>query len=400
MKKVSAKLFFTVVWSGVCQVLGWFFGLFGYKRDGKFAKCVWGLFAVSGSIVMAFFALFLICVICETVYDKCYRSHFCDAEYCNHSQYINRDIYFHNTEDGRGYTYNRRTGEKLIKNIVWIAKPLGKDTLVCYSDGEKRGYFSKNTGKVIIEPKYDHAWVFSDGVASVEEGGFIKFIDGTGKTVLDQKMPYIRNMEGYVFHNGYCVVDSDDGELCGLIDKKGKYVLPCEYSDINISNDFEMWMVTKGKQSAALDKNLKIVIPLTDCSIWIANGTIDITMSDHTMRKYDYQGNLIDDFYVTQVRMLEYEQDEILYRQMTTEEVDDNGGKVVNATMEPYHSTATARLRSYVAGDGYEGLMTVDGHIITKPKYKSISAIAHDLYLCEESNVGNVIVNGKGEIVK
>ena len=38
MKKVSAKLFFTVLWRGLCQVLGWFFGLFGYKTDGKFAK--------------------------------------------------------------------------------------------------------------------------------------------------------------------------------------------------------------------------------------------------------------------------------------------------------------------------------------------------------------------------
>lgn len=33
------------------------FGLFGYKRDGKFAKCVWGLFATSSAIVVAFFAL-------------------------------------------------------------------------------------------------------------------------------------------------------------------------------------------------------------------------------------------------------------------------------------------------------------------------------------------------------
>lgn len=42
MKRVSAKMFFTVLWRGTCQALGWFFGLFGYKRDGKFAKCVWG----------------------------------------------------------------------------------------------------------------------------------------------------------------------------------------------------------------------------------------------------------------------------------------------------------------------------------------------------------------------
>lgn len=42
MKKVSCKMFFTVLWRGICQLLGWFFGLLGYKREGKFAKCVWG----------------------------------------------------------------------------------------------------------------------------------------------------------------------------------------------------------------------------------------------------------------------------------------------------------------------------------------------------------------------
>lgn len=42
MKRVSVRMFFTVMWRGMCQALGWFFGLFGYKRDGKFAKCVWG----------------------------------------------------------------------------------------------------------------------------------------------------------------------------------------------------------------------------------------------------------------------------------------------------------------------------------------------------------------------
>ena len=81
MKKVSASLFFAVLWKGVCQVLGWFFGLFGYKRDGKFAKCVWGLFAVSGSLLTAFFALFIICAICETVYEKCFKGHDCDLDY-------------------------------------------------------------------------------------------------------------------------------------------------------------------------------------------------------------------------------------------------------------------------------------------------------------------------------
>ena len=93
----------------------------------------------------------------------------------------------------------------------------------------------------MIEPKYSHAWIFSDGLASVEEDGYIKFIDATGKVVIDKKMAYIHNMEGYVFHGEYCVVDTDDGELCGLMDKKGHIVLPMEYSSIHPSNDFKYW---------------------------------------------------------------------------------------------------------------------------------------------------------------
>ena len=397
MKKVSAKVFFTVVWRGICQTLVWFFGLFGYKRDGKFAKCVWGLFAVSGSLLMAFFAFFIICAICETVYEKCFKGHDCDLEYCYHSEYINRDIYFHNTEDGKGYIYNKRTGEKLIKHIAWIAKPLGKDTLVCYSDGKKRGYFSKNSGKVIIKPKYDHAWVFSDGLASVDDNGYIKFIDGTDKVVIDQKMPYIPNMEGYVFHSGYCVVDTDDGELCGLIDRKGKIVLAKEYSSICPTNDLEMWRITKGKENGLLDKDLKPIIPLTECTMWVCDNMVDMTMPDHTMRKYDLQGNLINDFYVASVRTLEYSKDEVLYR---TDKTTDDEGNTVDTTIESYHPVATARMRAYVAGDGYEGLINADGHVITMPLYKEISAIGYDLYLCEVSNSDHVIVNGKGEIVK
>ena len=397
MKKVSAKMFFTVMWRGLCQALGWFFGLFGYKRDGKFAKCVWGLFATSGAIIMAFFALAIVCAGVEVAYEHWFKGHDCDDEYCYHSEYVNRDIYFHNTEDGKGYIYNKRTGEKLIKHIAWIAKPLGNDTLVCYSDGKKRGYFSKNTGKVIIKPKYDHAWVFSNGLASVDDNGYIKFIDATGKVVIAKNMPYIPSMEGYVFHGGYCVVDTDDGELCGLMDMTGKIVLAKEYSSICPTNDLEMWRITKGKENGLLDKDLKPIIPLTECSMWICDNMVDMTMPDHTMRKYTLKGELINDFYIASVRTLEYTKDEILYR---SDKTMDDEGNVVDTTIEGYHPQATTRMRAYVAGEGYEGLMTADGHIVTMPLYKNIEAIGYDLYLCEVSNNDKVIVNGKGEIVR
>ena len=300
MKRVSAKLFFTVLWRGLCQVLGWFFGLFGYKRDGKFAKCVWGLFATSAAVVMAFMAIAALCVAREEWYDRSKTRLFgCTDPDCWATKRVRGDIFIHNHYDGKGYIYNSRTGEKLIRHIAWIAKPLGKDSLVCFSNGKKRGFFSKNTGRVVIEPKYDHAWVFSDGLASVDDGGYIKFIDGTGKVVIDQKMPYVPNMEGYVFHGGYCVVDADDGEKCGLMDVTGKMVLPMDYSSIDPTNDLKFWRIQKDEEYGVLNDELKPIVPLMECSsLYISEGLINVTMLDHTIRKYDMQGTLINDFYI------------------------------------------------------------------------------------------------------
>ena len=397
MEKVSAKVFFTVLWSGVCQAVVCFGKLFGYKRGDSFSKVVWRVFAVSGTIVMAFFASMIIWAGGKEIYNHCIRNPHSGGAYCFWCDFVSRDVSFHNTEDGKGYIYNSCSGEKTLKHIAWIAMPMGKDSLVCFSNGEKRGYFAKNTGKVVIEPKYNHAWIFSEGLASVEENGYIKFIDATGKVVIDKKMAYIPDMDGYVFHGGYCVVNTDDGEQYGLMDRTGNIVLPTEYSFIYPTNNFKMWVVRKDEKMAVFDADLKPVIPMMECSICINNGTIDVTMPDHTMRKYDMQGVLINDFYISSVRTLEYEKDEILYRRETH---DEEGNEYDVPVAVAYHPLATARLRAYAVGGGYMGLMTADGHLVTMPLYEDIDAIGSDLYLCTSTNYDKVVVNGKGEIVK
>ena len=396
MKKVSVRMFFTVLWRGLCQALGWFFGLFGYKRDGKFAKCVWGLFATSAAATTAIIALALFFVIGREVYERYFAPDACELRICNHGQYVYDEMYFHNRGDGKGYLYNFRTGEKYITDVAWIAKPTTEDSLICFSDGKKRGYYSKYSGQVVIEPRYDHAWIFSDGLAGVEEGGHVKFIDPTGKVVIDRQMARTQNKEDYVFHAGYCVVYTNDGKHCGLMDKNGNIVVPLEYDDIAPANDFTAWKIQKGNERGVLDSSMKQLIPMQECSIYIDEGTIDVTLPDHTIRKYDMQGSLINDFCIGRVRMLEYEKDEIVYRENTTV---DNGDGLVETLDEYYHPKATARLRAYVASGSYEGLMTADGRIVTMPLYKNIEAIGHDLYLCTSTNCDKVIVNGKGEIV-
>ena len=400
MKRVTLKEFFTVLWSGLCQVLAWFFGLFGYKRDGKYAKCVWGVFATSMAIIASLMAVGLTYCVGRTLYYRYELGHHnCFDPDCYKNTYISRSICYHEDPDGKGYIDDCNSREKTVKHVAWSAMPVGKDSLVCFSNGKKRGYFNKYTGREVIPPQYDHAWIFSDGLASVDEGGKIKFINQEGRVVIDNKMTYVKGMLGYVFHGGYCVVGKSDGERWGLMDKTGMMVLPQEYESIVPSDDYEHWCIRKGEEMAVIDKNLSFVIPMTSSEVSITDGAINMMMPDHTLRKFDLHGKLINDFYVTDVRVLEYEKDEILYhREIIQNSCDEES--VPASEIESYHPKATAYLRAYVAGDDYEGLVSPDGHIVTMPLYKNIVAIGYDLYLCSSINCDKVIVNGKGEIVK
>ena len=354
------------------------------------------VYVAGAATIVGFLALFLL-VEGAGVFNRIRQVVFgCDGD-CYDYTFINRHLYLHDHGDGRAYVINTITGEKTLKNVAWIAKPQGSDSLICFSDGKKRGYFSKNTGKIVVEPKYDRAWIFSEGIASVEENGFIKFIDQTGKVIIDKKMPYITGMQGYVFHGGYCIVDSDDGRYCGLMDRAGNIVVPLEYSFIRPYNDLEHWVVEKDKEATVLGKNLLPLFPMTECSVSIDEGFISVTMADHTIRQYDMEGKLINDFYIIGTRLLEYKKDEILYR---TETRDEDGEEYAVPVINSYHPLATARLRAYIAGDFYEGLMAADGHIVTMPLYKNIEAIGPDLYLCTCTNSDKVVVNSKGVVVR
>ena len=97
------------------------------------------------------------------------------------AQYLSRNAtYYCRAYQIDGYV-ETRDGRKTVKGIHWIAKPLGDDSLVCYSMGDRRGYINMLTGEQAIAPQYRHAWVFSDCLASVDDDGWIKFVDATNQ---------------------------------------------------------------------------------------------------------------------------------------------------------------------------------------------------------------------------
>jgi hypothetical protein len=93
--------------------------------------------------------------------------------------------------------------------------------------GTKWGYIGP-TGALCIPARFDDAWVFSEGLASVGIDDRWVYIDTTGRQVLD------KSSDGRVFEyasffcDGLACVGVDDGSgsmQCGFIDKSGRFVI-------------------------------------------------------------------------------------------------------------------------------------------------------------------------------
>ena len=319
------------------------------------------------------------------------NKHFDDSYY--DTQYISRNVTYYTYYDEDGFL-KTADGKKTITGIKWIAKPLGADSLICYSDGKKRGYFNMFTSKPVIEPKYNHAWIFSDGLASVDDGGWIKFIDASGKVVIDPQIPYISGAEGYVFHNNRCIVHNERCDRFGLLDKQGKWVLKPDYFSIESSKNF--WIIDNGEGKSVLDSTLNTIIPFTKGQIWVSSEYISVTLSNHIIQRYDHSGEIINDFYINDVSYMTYESDELRY---STSKNYNEEGTLTSETenIEPLPVEKMAKCRRYEAESGWYGLMTSDGKVITPPSYCSIQAIGYDMYLCKDNYEDGVILNGKGQ---
>jgi hypothetical protein len=61
--------------------------------------------------------------------------------------------------------------------------------LIPYRKGDKWGFCTPDK-KMVVQPKYDDAWSFSEGLARVKLNGKYGFIDKTGKEIVTPKYDY------------------------------------------------------------------------------------------------------------------------------------------------------------------------------------------------------------------
>lgn len=387
-------------WKGLTGIIAatanWFTVILGMQDESKYGKFLRRVVGGSFALIMLLLAgSALSSCINHIYYRYLANSYYNSSGYVG--QYLSRNATYYSQEYQTDGYVETRDGKKTIKDIHWIAKPLGDDSLVCYSNGDARGYFNMLTGELAVKPQYKHAWVFSDGLASVDDNGWIKFIDANGNVAIDPKIPYIAGAEGYVFHNGHCVLHSNRRDKFGMIDKHGNWVMKADYDRIQPVDTF--WIASKGGKQCVISKNMTVVLPFIDAVLWVSDNGISAEMADHTIRKYDLQGNIVDTFLISSVENMIYETDELRY--LKTNNGDDEGnliGETEDLNPSPVHKTA--RCKRYEAASGWYGLMSPEGKVLTNPAYSEITAIGYDLYLCKNGSMSGEVLNGKGMKVK
>lgn len=224
----------------------------------------------------------------------------------------------------------------------------GDDSLGVFAIDGKRGYFNIYTKRVVIEPKYNKAWVFSEGLAGVELDGYIGFINGEGKVVIDFKYPYRGNScVDFVFHDGHCVVADTYGK-CGVINKTGMWIIKPAYDHIHFTSEYAVVSMRDGKQM-----------------------------------QIDYSGNIINEHVVDSVKELCF-----------TANAKNNDSNEVDFSKIP---TGYYVYKTY----GRAGLMDGNGHRLTEPIYSNITAINATLFLGTLlDGESNVLIDEKGNVIQ
>lgn len=389
-KKISFKLFFAVLWRGVCQVFEFIAKIFGYKDQSTYAKVVWRIFAgCITSLVALFTGVILYAFATEVVYDDWIRPHTND-EYVFEEKHISNHIVFQDLYGPTGRIYDELQKKVLLTEVDWVVTSEDKDSLAVFSKEGKRGYVNRFTGEVAVPLSFTRAWVFSEGLAAVEKDNKLVFIDHSGNVVIDKDFDVHFNQPSYAFKNGYCVIQDAVSGKEGLIDMKGEWVLNPEYDNIYNNNGF--WHVEKERRYGLFDAKLNEMFAVTNTAIWFHEpGIIEVRAGDNTAQRYDYAGNVLVDFIIDDIENLQYETTDLRNDITSSEDYSEDNKVYAVANCQRYRVNA-----GYGYSDHY-GLIDRNGKRITAPLYTGIEAIAENLYLCQPDGI---IINGQGKVIK
>ena len=263
----------------------------------------------------------------------------------------NDDLVALKTSNGKVTIKNGATGKITIKDVKldWTQRS-SRDSLAVFCSEKKRGYYNMYTGEIAIPAQYRRAWVFAEGLAAVQKNGMIGFIDHKGNTVIDFQFPFHGNpLNEFVFSDGHCVVADTLGK-CGIIDRKGNWIIKPEYDNINAYKEYA------------------------------------IVIKAGVRKQVSYDGTVLNSLVLDDISRLTY---------TVKERYENREGEIVYLD-----KVIDTGLFSYRVG-GRCGMMDSNCNRLTEPLYESIRAVDKNMFRATLIDYySEVILNAKGVVMK
>lgn len=120
-KRVSFRLFFTVVWRGICQVFRFIGKLFGYTDNCTYSKVLWHISATCMTVLLCLFTICLVSAfVIEVVIPKWINLYFCEDLWFDKN--ISNHVVFQKGYDGRdSRIYDLTKKEVLLDDVDWVS---------------------------------------------------------------------------------------------------------------------------------------------------------------------------------------------------------------------------------------------------------------------------------------
>ena len=139
-----------------------------------------------------------------------------------------------------------------LDDKLFLKPALKKELSTFKGPDDKIGYKDENF-ITVIQPKYDDAWNFTEGLAKVKLKERFGFIDEKGKVIIP-----IQYTDADGFYDGLSSVEIDKKR--GYIDKTGKIVIPAKYDRWSIFRD-GMAVVKLDTKWGVINKKGEAIIP-------------------------------------------------------------------------------------------------------------------------------------------
>ena len=333
---------------------------------------------------LAIFTIIFVIQLGEFVIDKC-KDNWGLTHYYWGDEDLGKNIEIRHFSNNQAATYNKITDERVSPKVRWISCVPERDSLTVFCDKEgKRGYLNVNTGKVVINGQYKHAWHFSEGLAAVvADNGKVGFINYDNEMVIPAVYDYVVDYD-YLFIDGICVLQDGRTHKYGALNKQGELKLPMEYSGIFKTYDESTWYVRKDGKCGLADADMNIIFePVYDNVRSNACENNAYLTLNGVKQLVSFDGEVILPFVIDQTWPLKYM---VKYHDDEADEYE----------LHPYLVEVMVDYNCFGVMDSRTGKMVIPAI------YSDIAMISKDLLMAEvdgdEEN--NVVFTTSGVVVK